>query len=453
MRRESLGFFSFDQDKPIIKNGMRFDVITNGATRVMVITDARGGSLVPQPRGPDIGDVSFDVRASGGMQLILEVAAKGVGLSVINGVPQELLYASVQDVEIRYEITWTSSRLRLRALNVQVDNQLVGTPCPVMLMRKDDQNRASFAPATKILLEQDFVYERIFYIRELAVHLAPHYVSVDGNLIAAFLQLGSKLMNAALADDQDGIQGKGEELALQKTLNESGREDGEEALVEIDEDRVKTYFKKLSIDPIKLDLSFVASSVISRVLSQFSASGQESKIYRTIKVMLDAIGGTIVRVDNAPIRFSDLAIEHVYSTEANFKIMSHYYKQAVGQAYILLGTLDVLGNPIGLINNLWIGIRDFLFEPVMGFRKSPIHFGLGIYRGTISLLSRLLYSALDSSQSFCSSLHAGIEQLIPLTRNERYIPSGYIKALWKSLRGLVIEPTRGYKTAGLRGLR
>ena len=54
--------------------------------------------------------------------------------------------------------------------------------------------------------------------------------------------------------------------------------------------------------------------------------------------------------------------------------------------YLLLGSSELLGNPVGLLQNLGTGVRDFFYEPAQGLiRYSPLQFGTGLARGTLSL--------------------------------------------------------------------
>ncbi|XP_045402049.1 vacuolar protein sorting-associated protein 13D isoform X4 [Lemur catta] len=66
----------------------------------------------------------------------LEVLVKlegGIGLSLINKVPEELVFASLTGINVHYTQLATSHMLELSIQDVQVDNQLIGTTQPFML--------------------------------------------------------------------------------------------------------------------------------------------------------------------------------------------------------------------------------------------------------------------------------------------------------------------------------
>ncbi len=52
-----------------------------------------------------------------------------------------------------------------------------------------------------------------------------------------------------------------------------------------------------------------------------------------------------------------------------------------------MGSLDLIGNPLGLINNFGIGVKDAIVKPIEGFVNGPLEMGKGIIEGTNSLVS------------------------------------------------------------------
>jgi hypothetical protein len=76
--------------------------------------------------------------------------------------------------------------------------------------------------------------------------------------------------------------------------------------------------------------------------------------------------------------------------------------QVVSQLYMILGSFDILGNPVSLLSTLGrcvcvsivrshactrhSGVYDFFYEPARGGLSSPAEFGIGLARGTSSLV-------------------------------------------------------------------
>lgn len=446
------------------------------------------GTATPRP----VNRVRDEEPASAQWVLSFDLMLAGIGVSAISARPEELMYASALDLVVAMEnLVGGSTKMKVAVGSIQIDNQMLTASSPIMLVG-DTKVRPSQAsavvpastssllslttsrslqpryPHLEVLLEQDLRYGRIVFIRHLKVGLVPYYLRVDGGLIAAFIKLATSVHNSAVAAEEGrGPNQRRAEETLANTnpvdrlLRDCARAVDAfpaEGPVGVDEDSHKLFFDRLEIDPFRINMSFTASSMLSSILSHVVSQS----IYQGwVRRLLDAVGAALSKIENAPLRFSAVEIRHMYSTQAIVSLSKHYIWEAVWQAYILLGTLDVLGNPVAVIANLSEGLKDFLCEPMVGLGKSPLDFIRGLYRGTISLLSRLFYSVLDATQSVASSLHAGILTLAPegdpklLLRGEAMNrpPSWYFKGVLQGLKELVMDPVRGAQEGGLQGLR
>ena len=84
-----------------------------------------------------------------------------------------------------------------------------------------------------------------------------------------------------------------------------------------------------------------------------------------------------------------LVMQHGYgsSTELSQKIVSHYVSKVLTQVYKILLSIDMLGNPVGLLGDVGSGVVSFFYEPAMGLMKSPTDFAAGVGKGTKQLLT------------------------------------------------------------------
>eukprot|EP00638_Chattonella_subsalsa_P014818 CAMPEP_0117826102 /NCGR_PEP_ID=MMETSP0949-20121206/5880_1 /TAXON_ID=44440 /ORGANISM="Chattonella subsalsa, Strain CCMP2191" /LENGTH=100 /DNA_ID=CAMNT_0005666217 /DNA_START=294 /DNA_END=596 /DNA_ORIENTATION=+ len=71
-------------------------------------------------------------------------------------------------------------------------------------------------------------------------------------------------------------------------------------------------------------------------------------------------------IDGAQIKLNALHVEHGFGGRAQIAgvIVKHYQLAAVKQLGTLLGSFDFLGNPVGLVNHLGSGVKDFFYEPL-----------------------------------------------------------------------------------------
>ncbi|POM61404.1 Vacuolar protein sorting-associated protein [Phytophthora palmivora] len=64
--------------------------------------------------------------------------------------------------------------------------------------------------------------------------------------------------------------------------------------------------------------------------------------------------------------------------------------QGMRQIYSLIGAADILGNPVGLVTNLGVGVKDFFYEPAAGLVTSPQEFPSVVLKDHASQASLLL---------------------------------------------------------------
>lgn len=62
----------------------------------------------------------------------------------------------------------------------------------------------------------------------------------------------------------------------------------------------------------------------------------------------------------------------------NQKLINHYKNSVIKQFYKIFGSLNIIGNPIGLFRNISTGIKDLKDKPSEGFVQGPLEFGKGI---------------------------------------------------------------------------
>jgi hypothetical protein len=97
---------------------------------------------------------------------------------------------------------------------------------------------------------------------------------------------------------------------------------------------------------------------------------------------------------------------------------AYYMESLKWSALSLIGASNLIGNPVGLINTLGTGVKDFWYEPVHGFMKGAKEGGLGIVKGTGSLLTNTVVGSFGSIGKISSSLSAS---MLAITGDDEYI--------------------------------
>ncbi len=130
--RQILGCYDLERIAPGTKlrvqhEGFAGHVFADGPTRIVRLTDSTS---------PVIPSGSRDIlKTSGGSSSkIFEVRlVHGIGVSVVDWVPQELLYIRLEDVLIKRRIDEGLEHVNFSVASITIDNQLWLTPYPVMM--------------------------------------------------------------------------------------------------------------------------------------------------------------------------------------------------------------------------------------------------------------------------------------------------------------------------------
>jgi len=226
----------------------------------------------------------------------------------------------------------------------------------------------------------------------------------------------------------------------------------------------KLYIEELLVHPVKIHVSFSfrsnrSFSSSSRFLNREkegvvpSGAALEIGALNPLRFALNAMGASLANVENAPLRLNALLVQNSLSTTKTVleRIFAHYRSQALRQAYLILGSVDLLGDPRGLVKNLGAGVMDFFYEPALGLVRSPKDFGAGLAKGTISLVRRTILGAATSITGFSNGASALFDSL----SNDKYTgfePKSVVEGFVQGVAGLVVAPVSGLKEEGLIGL-
>ena len=93
------------------------------------------------------------------------------------------------------------------------------------------------------------------------------------------------------------------------------------------------------------------------------------------------------------------------------KIISQYKGDVISQFYKIFGSLNIIGNPMGLLRNIGTGFEDFTKKPAQGFVQGPAQFGKGIVQGTGSLVAHSVGGAFNSLSKITGTVSTGLATL------------------------------------------
>ncbi|XP_040317611.1 intermembrane lipid transfer protein VPS13D isoform X5 [Herpailurus yagouaroundi] len=373
----------------------------------------------------------------------LEVLVKlegGIGLSLINKAPEELVFASLTGINVHYTQLATSHMLELSIQDVQVDNQLIGTTQPFMLYvtpLSNENEVIETGPAVQVNAVRFPSKSALTNIyKHLMITAQRFTVQIEEKLLL-------KLLSFFGYDQAESEVEKYDENLHEKTAEQGGTP-------------IRYYFENLKISIPQIKLSVFTSN----------------KLPLDLKALKSTLGFPLIRFEDAVINLDPFTRVHPYETKEFIinDILKHFQEELLSQAARILGSVDFLGNPMGLLNDVSEGVTGLIkYGNVGGLIRNVTH---GVsnsaakFAGTLSdglgktMDNRhqsereyIRYHAATSGEHLVAGIHGlahgiigGLTSVITSTvegvKTEGGV-SGFISGLGKGLVGTVTKPVAG----------
>lgn len=163
----------------------------------------------------------------------------------------------------------------------------------------------------------------------------------------------------------------------------------------------KTYFNYVFIDGLSILITFKRANSDKKAGLRYDTGF-------FIDGLLKSLGGAFVNVSESPIAFKSLTLTHSFTTFNSFvsMLVSNYQNKGIQQFYKIFGSIDIIGNPLGLVGNITNGIYEFFTAPIRGLRsKEKGGFIKGVGKGIRSLLSGVIEGSFGSVSKITGSLY------------------------------------------------
>ncbi|XP_054466000.1 intermembrane lipid transfer protein VPS13D [Anoplopoma fimbria] len=417
-------------------------VLPDGPTRVLQISDfnqrrmIRSSSSSEQERGKE------DVKKRETEQEleVLVNLEEGVGVSLVNKVPEELVFTTLSGIDIHFTRTAANEVLELSIQNIQVDNQLLGTTQPVMLCVTPSSSDSGVNDSGPALQVNSVKVPSSLMLTDLFKHLM-----VTARRFTVIIE--EKLLLKLLSFFDYG-QTEAELEKLDENIYERPNEDAGPP-------------KRYYFENVKISLPQVKLSVFT-----------SHKLPPDLKALKGTLGFPLVRFEDAVINMYPFTRVHPYETQEIIinDILKHFREELISQAAQILGSVDFLGNPMGLVNDVTEGVSELIkYGNVGGLIRNVTH---GVsnsaakFAGTLSdglgktMDNRhqsereyIRYHGATSGEHLVAGIHGlahgiigGMTSIITSTvegvKTEGGV-SGFFSGLGKGLVGTVTKPVAG----------
>lgn len=208
-----------------------------------------------------------------------------------------------------------------------------------------------------------------------------------------------------------------------------------------------TYFESLRLNSMRLTVGYEKSSA--------QLPGELETLKRELGI------GLYPQFEGAVIELETFALDRPFADLGTIVdlIVEHHKQEILRQAYMVLGSVDFLGNPIGVLNHVGLGITEFVSEVGDG------HLGSGV----ASLAQHVAFGLADGASKITGSISSGLGKAamdsdFQKSREKRKLAdkdvAGHLQNGFQSLArgiafgitGIFSAPFKGLQDNGVKGL-
>ena len=170
---------------------------------------------------------------------------------------------------------------------------------------------------------------------------------------------------------------------------------------------------ELEVDRDILELT--QKEVGSRALGLSDFTHALWTLWKVMASVLLQLGGNLT---DAPLNLKSCIRYNIFeSSEKLVSVVSkHYYSQILFAWYKMVGSMELIGNPVALLTNVGTGVHDFFYEPAQALiMDNPLKVGKGLLKGvgkgTLSLLGNTTIGVFDTAARITQSIGGGVAVL------------------------------------------
>lgn len=375
-----------------------------------------------------------------------------LSFSLIDGTPRELLFFSITGLHALINDTLSSQEMEARIDRIQLDNQDPRAVFPVIIgFSPVEEEKRQPMLQMAIAKRKTDARAKMQIFEYASVLLQKLDVKVEEEVIYTILSFINSFDTAATDDervmDESWVI---QSVSASRHISEANSE-------------LLLFFHLLYLQPMAFNIWFEAKPGLRAHMADM--------VYNPMQLLLSMVGTTMASVHNAPIRLNGRMFEHVRGSVSVivWSLAQKYKNEILTQAYKLLGSLEFLGNPVGLVSNMGSGLADFFTEPVNGAVHSPQQFGVGLAKGSLSLVKGTVGGVLTSVGSITGTFAKGFavasldsDFIESSTARQHNAPKNAVEGLvqgtkslaggiFKGITGIITDPIRGAREGGAAG--
>jgi len=216
--------------------------------------------------------------------------------------------------------------------------------------------------------------------------------------------------------------------------------------------------KSLYIDEFILpaiEFTFTFNKKLVQDTKKYNLGLEDFSLIRTIA---EIFGTTFQNVNEAPILLKGLRVRYIFDSKKGVidRFVTHYQENIISTILKIIGSINIIGNPIGLLRYIGSGVVDLIEKPIEGVQRGPLGLGIGVFEGGSSFLKKTFAGTFNSISALTETMGTGFTML---TFDDKYIqkrskmmlnkPKHVFDGLYEGGRSLIKGLKSGVKSAFL----
>lgn len=292
----------------------------------------------------------------------------GFGISLIGSDLVEFMYLYGKGLEFRLQDSKLYQTIGFKLKWFQIDNNLFEYTHPILMypavIRRNEEEMESHPTLNIGIIKSKDTSHGVEYIKYFGLLLQEMNVEMGEELLKRILLYAQfDVKESSLASGNANLLNESD--FKYPTCSDESNGHGSMMMY---------YFELFQIHPIKLNITF-------SLVEADEAKNAGISAYNPLRPLLSILSMASGNISDAPLKFNSLLLEHpIVSVETlKNRIIGHYTQQAIVQVHKILGSIDMLGNPVGLFNTMGEGVTDLFYEPYQGFVSDrPQDIGIGL---------------------------------------------------------------------------
>ena len=437
------------------------------------------------------------------VNMIFKVTTKGLGISIINNEPKEIFYISAYGCTIegnqfsfkKDDMDHTIINVIFTLRNFQIDYCLEDNfksmfiPLVPITPQKDEEQKDKEKKDELIPLIQSIVsfhsaknpltLESSDEIPQIDITMQPFKLNFSQFQLLSLLSLYQEILpelDFFLVKPEPHDEYNNIEELIQSLFGEAQKEKNElvydpqyydkaldlslgvlpEQLIYESENHWMFFIKNIHIGSMEIIITTrIDLTAFKDILPSFLLG------------VISAIGNVFLHITDYKLKFATSLYSDVFTDVYSLTdtLYNTYYRQAIRGLFRIVGSLDILGNPVGYASSIADGFMQIIEAPRKGLVNGPLGFGEGIAKGFGSFITTILSSSFDVVGKISGTLLASCEVLqgekvfeeLEEREPEHVLDGLYIgikegaKDIGKGIAGIFYKPYQGAKSGGVKG--